>query len=72
MPSVLDTGKHALTVREAAELSGLSRMTVTRLFEHERGVIILERSEEMHKRKYRSIRIPRAVYDRVIGGLAVR
>jgi hypothetical protein len=47
-------------------------MTVTRLFEKERGVIILDSPERMHKRGYRSIRIPRAVYERVIGRLTVR
>ena len=70
MPSLLE--KPALTVSEAAELSGLSRQTITRLFEEERGVIILGRPEEKHKRKYRSIRIPRQVYERVIGRLTVK
>jgi predicted DNA-binding transcriptional regulator AlpA len=50
------------TVPEVAALTGLSRQTVSRLFERERGVIILKRPERMHKRSYRSIRIPRAVY----------
>jgi hypothetical protein len=61
-----------LTVAEVAVLTGLSRQTVTELFEHERGVLILPRPETMHKRRYRSLRIPRAVYERVIGRLAVR
>jgi AraC-like DNA-binding protein len=60
------------TVAEIAALTGLSRQTVTRLFERERGVIILGRPESTHKRSYRSIRIPRAVYERVIGRLTVR
>lgn len=63
--------KHTLTVAEVAALTGLSRRTVTRLFEHERGVIVLNRAEELHKRRYRSIRIPRAVYERVLFGLRV-
>jgi hypothetical protein len=70
MPSVLD--KHALTVAEVSALTGLSRQTVTRMFQAERGVLILGRPESMHKRSYRSLRIPRAVYERVIGKLAVR
>jgi predicted DNA-binding transcriptional regulator AlpA len=74
MSSVLD--KHALTVAEVSALTGLSRQTVTRIFEKERGVISLERPrvEAMHKTKrvYRTIRIPRTVYERVIGRLAVR
>ena len=64
--------KPAYTVREVATLMGLSRQTVTRMFQRERGVLIVPRSETLHKRGYRSIRIPRAVYERVIGRLAVR
>jgi hypothetical protein len=48
---------------------GLSRRTVIRLFEKQTGVISLIRPETMHKRRYRSLRIPRAVYDRVLTGL---
>ena len=59
------------TVADIAAMMGLSRSTVTRLFEHESGVIILERPERMHKRSYRSLRIPRAVYERVIHRLMV-
>jgi len=68
--------KHTLSVAEVAALTGLSRRTVTRLFEGERGVIILDRPrvETMHKRKrrYRSLRIPRVVYERVVNLLAVK
>jgi len=53
-------------------MTGLSRQTVTRLFQSETGVIILERPEELHKRLYRSIRIPRAVYQRVMNRMIVR
>jgi AraC-like DNA-binding protein len=74
MTSVLD--KHALTVAEVSALTGLSRQTVTRMFEGEKGVLLLARPrvEKMHscKRGYRTIRIPRAVYERVIGRLTVR
>jgi predicted DNA-binding transcriptional regulator YafY len=63
--------KEAYTVAEVAALTGFSSRTITRMFEHERGVIILERPERMHKRKYRSIRIPRAVYERVVSQLEV-
>lgn len=64
--------KPAYTVSEVAELTGFSSATVTKLFEKERGVIVLARPEKMHKRGYRSIRIPHAVYERVIGRLTVR
>jgi hypothetical protein len=60
------TEKAVFTVAEVGALMGLSRQTVTRLFQNERGVLILERPEAMHKKKYRSIRIPRHVYERVI------
>lgn len=62
----------AYTVAELSALMGLSRQTITRMFEGERGVIILERPEAMHKRAYRSIRIPHHVYQRVLGRLSVR
>lgn len=64
--------KLVYTIQEVAALTGLSRQTVTRLFEGERGVLILERPEQMHKGRYRTIRIPRAVYERVILKLKVK
>lgn len=59
--------KAALTVAEVTKLTGYSARTVIRLFENERGVLVLERPETRTKRRYRSIRIPRAVYQRVLG-----
>jgi hypothetical protein len=54
------------TVAEVAHMLRLSLRTVIRLFEKEPGVIILERKKPGRKRKsYRSIRIPRTVYERV-------
>jgi hypothetical protein len=64
--------KPAYTVAEVAALTGWSRQTVTRLFEHERGVLVLGRPESLHKRSYRSIRIPRVVYERMIHRLSVK
>ena len=64
--------KATMSVEEVAALMGLSRRSIIRLFEKERGVLIIGRPESMHKRKYRTFRIPRAVYERVIGRLAVR
>jgi predicted DNA-binding transcriptional regulator YafY len=64
--------KNTLTVAEVAALIGFSRNTVKRMFERERGVLVLERSETMHKRCYRSIRIPRTVYERVIVQISVK
>lgn len=70
MSSILT--KPALTVAEVAALTGLSKSTITRMFEAERGVLILGRPESRYKKRYRSIRIPRAIYERVIGKLAVK
>jgi len=58
-------------VAEVPALTGFSRQTVTRMFEREKGVLVLARPESLHKRSYRSIRIPRAVYERVVRKLAV-
>jgi hypothetical protein len=65
-------GKQIYTVKEVAMMMGLSRQTVVRLFEKERGVLILERPETMHKRRYRSLRIPRAVYERVLDWVRIK
>lgn len=54
------------TVDEIAALTGFHRDTITKMFENEPGVLILERPGKMNKRRYRSIRIPLAVYERVI------
>jgi predicted transcriptional regulator len=64
--------KQVYTIAEVAELTGFSRQTVTRLFEDEPGVLKIERPETMHKRPYRSIRIPCGVYARVVERLRVR
>jgi predicted DNA-binding transcriptional regulator AlpA len=63
--------KQTLKVGEVAALMGLSRQTITRLFEKEPGVIIVKRPETVRKGSYRSIRIPRAVYERVVRRLSV-
>jgi hypothetical protein len=41
------------------------------MFERERGVIAVVRSETMHKRGYHSIRIPRAGWERVLDRLRI-
>jgi len=56
MRSMLE--KPTLTVDDVVALMGLSRRSIIRLFENERGVLILGRPETTHKRRYRSIRIP--------------
>jgi predicted transcriptional regulator len=64
--------KQAYTVAEVAALTGFSRQTITRIFERERGVLILERPTKMNKGRYKSIRIPHTVYGRVIARLTVK
>jgi len=54
------------TIAEVSRWLRLSVQTVTRLFEKEPGVIVLEQKKPGRKRKsYRCIRIPHAVYERV-------
>jgi transcriptional regulator GlxA family with amidase domain len=64
--------KIAYTVADIAKMTCLSRQTITRLFEAESGVIIIERGERVRKRGYRSIRIPVVVYERVIQRFTVK
>ena len=63
--------KHVYTVAEVAALTGYSRQTITRMFEREKGVLIVDRPETVRKGRYRSIRIPRQVYERVIRQITV-
>jgi hypothetical protein len=56
----------------AAALTGFSRQTVTRMFERERGVLVIARPSANRKRRYRSIRIPRVAYERVVDRLTVK
>ena len=53
------------TVREVCELTGLSVQTVIRVFQGERGVIVLQK-ESRGKRRYHTYRIPRPVFRRVV------
>ena len=59
------------TVAEVCALTGFSRGTITRMFEDEPGVLVINRPEKMHKQRYRSLRIPRAVYERVVRKITV-
>jgi transcriptional regulator GlxA family with amidase domain len=55
------------SVAEIAERWSLSEDTVRRLFEHEPGVLVIEppRGRMSRRRRYRTLRIPAAVVDRV-------
>jgi hypothetical protein len=52
-------------------MMGFSQPTVIRMFEKEPGVLIVKHPETMRKHRYLSMRIPRAVYERVIKRIAV-
>ena len=67
-----DVEKLAYSLDEVAQMTGFSRRTMGRLFEGQPGVLLLERPTTMSKRRYRSLRIPHAVYERVIRTLTVR
>jgi hypothetical protein len=56
--------------RELGERWELSPGTIRSLFESEPGVIRIDRPEQCHKRKYRSMRIPESVAARVHQRLA--
>lgn len=58
------------TVAEVARMLGLSRQVVTELFENERGTIVLHGGGT--KRTHRTLRIPHAVYARVLKRLTVK
>jgi hypothetical protein len=64
--------KPAYALAEVAVMTDFSRSNVIRVFERERDVLMLNRPESIRKRGYRSIRIPRAVYERVINRLTVK
>jgi hypothetical protein len=61
------TDKPELTVAEIAARHKLSRQTVTKIFENESGVIVIDSPTKMRKRRHRTIRIPYVVYRRKFG-----
>jgi hypothetical protein len=73
--STVSSHKPIYTIDELVVLHGFSRRTVIRLYEREPGVQVLERPEALFgrrsrkgkpgKRRYRTIRVPQAVYQRM-------
>jgi hypothetical protein len=55
-----------LTPAEVAKILKVSLNTAIRRFENVTGVIDLGNPEKMHKRRYRTLRIPRSVLNRFI------
>lgn len=60
----LASEKH-YSVIEIAKLWALSEKTVRRIFEREPGVIHWSTAERLHKRGYRTLRVPETVLHRV-------
>jgi hypothetical protein len=60
------------TPSEVAASWALSENTIRSLFEKEPGVLIIDRPERLHKRQYRSMRIPASVVGRVADRLGRR
>ncbi|MDA2914395.1 hypothetical protein MYX77_10675 [Acidobacteriia bacterium AH_259_A11_L15] len=65
-------GERHYTVDEIAEAWKLSRDKVRRLFENEPGVLVLENRGAFSKRRYRTLRIPESVAERVYRRLLKR
>ncbi len=63
-PADLASEKH-YSVIEIAKLWALSEKTVRRIFEREPGVIHWSTEERLHKRGYRTLRVPETVLHRV-------
>jgi hypothetical protein len=59
------------SVKEVAALTRFSEQWVTEMFENEPGVLIHEKPRKRKRKSYRTIRIPRHVYERVIRRMTV-
>jgi len=61
------TLKPMFTVNDIVRLTGRSRRTIIRWLERTPGVILLfDHPERMHKRRYRTFRVPREVLEGVV------
>jgi len=57
------------TIAEIAARHKLSRQTVTKMFENESGIIVMDSPTKMRKRRHRTIRVPHPVYLRKFGSI---
>lgn len=57
---------------QIAQMWNLSVDTVRRLFEHESGVLAIERPRIYGKRRYRTLRVPESVTKRVYHRLSLK
>jgi AraC-like DNA-binding protein len=64
-PSSVPAFERHFSVRELAQLWGLSERTIRRIFAGEAGVICWGRDESRSKRAYKTLRIPDSVAQRV-------
>lgn len=65
---IADPNDRPYSIADLTVLHNLSRWTVTRLYENETGVLVLEAPAGQRRkrgRRYRTIRVPRNVYLRV-------
>ena len=60
------------TVKEVAVLTAFSERTVIKMFENEKGVLVYEVPRLRKRASYRTIRISRHVYERVIRRISVQ
>lgn len=63
--STLTIGERHYTVAEVSEAWNLSADKVRRLFQDEPGVLVLENRCSFSRRRYRTLRIPDSVVERV-------
>jgi AraC-like DNA-binding protein len=62
-----NTRPTSYTPDELAKVSHLAPNTIRHLFRRQTGVLLIERPERMHKRRYTTMRIPHSVAVRVLG-----
>jgi transposase len=56
-----------LSINEIMKMTGRSRRTIIRWFEREPGtIVVIDNPERMHKRRHRTLRIPRTLFQRVM------
>lgn len=58
-----------MSIPQIAAMTGRSPSTIRRWFQNEPGVVLLEifdHPEKIHKRRYRTLRVPRLVFERVM------
>lgn len=75
VPSQIETSVHIerhYAVTEIAEMWSLSVDKVREIFESEPGVLVIEERSPRQKRRYRTLRVPQTVLERVHCRLALK